>query len=81
MRLTRIVPALLLAAGITAPRSAEAMVFGKDETVHRIQKLERADYYLCHKTTMHFFLAGIYVSDDGYVPEDRRVRQIYTPAV
>jgi hypothetical protein len=48
------------------------MLFGKDETVTCIQKVPVTGSHgealcLAHKTTKYFFVAGVYVRDDGYV--------------
>ena len=49
------------------PASSYALGFGPDENIHRIQKIEGTDHYLCHKTTIYFFGLGVHMSDDGYV--------------
>ena len=41
--------------------------FGTSEKIDEIQDLQGTDFKLCHKYTFHFFLAGIYLTDDGYV--------------
>jgi hypothetical protein len=56
------------------------MMFGNDESIHFIQdvdlKYQDKALYLAHKVSTQFFLAGIYVKDDGYVlgikGEDKR---------
>ena len=52
--------------------SAKKGLFGKKESINKIQDIEvkglnGEDLYLAYKTTGHFFLAGLYFSDDGYV--------------
>ena len=42
-------------------------LFGAREKIEKIQDLEGTEYILSHKYTSHFFFAGIYLSDDGYV--------------
>jgi hypothetical protein len=41
--------------------------FGTSEKINEIQDLKGADYKLCYKYTFHLFIAGVYLSDDGYV--------------
>lgn len=57
--------------------------FGNDEKMHTIQKVEglggSTEYYLCYKTTTHFFVAGIYLSDDGYVLQEGGDTSKYIP--
>ena len=43
------------------------LFFGEEETVVAIQDLQDSKYTLCHKYTSHYYLAGIYLTDDGYV--------------
>lgn len=47
-------------------RAGEIM-YGEDENIHDIERIEGTDYYLCYKTTTHFLIAGLYVENDGYV--------------
>ena len=42
-------------------------LFGSSEKIEKIQDLEGTEYILSHRYTSHFFFAGIYLSDDGYV--------------
>lgn len=65
---------LLFAFGLAlVPASAEAaLMFGKDETIHKIEDIafqnrEGEDLFLGYKTTIQFFVAGLYLTDDGYV--------------
>jgi hypothetical protein len=81
----RLFAATLFAAWLTisflSPNTANAkLMFGKDETIHFIQdvdlKYQDKALYLAHKVSTQFFLAGLYVNDDGYVlgikGEDKR---------
>ena len=62
-----------LAALLAAPLAAEAkLMFGKDETIHKLQDVDITGQngealFLGYKTTTNFFLAGISIKDDGYV--------------
>lgn len=62
-----------LAALLAAPLAAEAkLMFGKDETIHKLQDVDITGQngealFLGYKTTTNFFLAGISIQDDGYV--------------
>jgi hypothetical protein len=42
-------------------------MFGTDERVREIQPTKDPQYKLCYKSSTYFFLAGCYVTDDGYV--------------
>ncbi len=55
------------------------MLFGSDEKIEKIQDLEGTDYKLSHKFTLHFFIAGIYLSDDGYVLQKKTDFSGYYP--
>src|SRR5215208_713315 len=61
------------------PAPGFAAVFGKAEKIEKIQDLEGTDYQLSHKYTLHFFLAGIFVSDDGYVLQKKMATTAYYP--
>lgn len=55
---------------LLAPTLAEAQFTtfsGKQEDIKCLQPVEKTNYKLCHKYSKHFFIAGIYLSDDGYV--------------
>jgi hypothetical protein len=54
-------------------------MFGADEKIGKIQEIPGTDYNLCHKYTLHFFLAGIYLSDDGYVLQKKTDSRAYHP--
>ena len=53
------------------PTSAQAMemggAFGKREGIKCIQPIKDRGYSLCHKYSQYFFIAGVSLSDDGYV--------------
>jgi hypothetical protein len=53
--------------------------FGAKEVVNKIQDLEGTSYKLSHKHTLYFFLAGVYLSDDGYVLQDKTAFNTYYP--
>ena len=47
-------------------------MFGKDESIHKIQDVDITSQndeplYLGYKTTTLFILGGVYITDDGYV--------------
>lgn len=69
------VTSLLLIVGFVliglGPANAD-LQFGKDETVHFLEDVKVKGpageaLFLGYKTTSQFFLAGIYIEDDGYV--------------
>lgn len=53
--------------------------FGASEKINEMQELKGTDYKLCHKYTFHFFLAGIYLTDDGYVLQKKGDSFHYVP--
>ncbi|HEX2256009.1 MAG TPA: hypothetical protein VHG92_04765 [Afifellaceae bacterium] len=69
----RIFAALVGAFLMLAPAAARAdLMFGTQEDIHFIQDVEVTgpegeELFLGFKTTTQFFLAGLYVQDDGYV--------------
>jgi hypothetical protein len=58
---------------------AATIMYGEEEDIHDIKKLEGTKYYLCYKTTTHFFIAGLYVEDDGYVLRKENNYNRYIP--
>jgi uncharacterized protein len=71
---SRIFSVLLVAIlCFSASAAAHAKVmFGKDQTIHFLQDVKvtgqnQEPLYLGYTTTIQFFLAGLYVQDDGYV--------------
>lgn len=54
-------------------------LFGRREEIGEIQGLAGTDYKLGHKYTLYFFIAGIYLSDDGYVLQDKGAFKTYHP--
>lgn len=71
--LIRAFAALVGALLMLAPAAAKAdLMFGTQEDIHFIQDVEVTgpegeELFLGFKTTTQFFLAGLYVQDDGYV--------------
>jgi hypothetical protein len=53
--------------------------FGTSEKINEIQDLKGTDYKLCHKYTFHLFLAGVYLTDDGYVLQKKGDLLHYVP--
>jgi hypothetical protein len=53
--------------------------FGTSEKIDEIQDLRGTDYKLCHKYTFHLFIAGIYLTDDGYVLQKKGDSFHYVP--
>ncbi|RED92467.1 hypothetical protein [Marinoscillum furvescens] len=69
MRATLFLLILLLAA---SEIFAGKFMFGKDETIRTIQKIDLPEsdsgpLFLAYKTTTQYLLLGVYLSDDGYV--------------
>jgi len=62
---------LVLLGCVPAGEAHAAMRFGKNETLYPLRDLEGGKYILCHKVSTHWFIAGLYVTDDGYVLKDR----------
>lgn len=76
MSVSSTVRGALLAAGLLAllgagPARAGRLMFGSDEKLHVLGEPftvpGQGSFRLGHKVTLHFFLAGLYLSDDGYV--------------
>jgi hypothetical protein len=67
-RLCRFLPLVLLSC--VPAGEAQAMKFGRSETLYPLQDVEGSRYVLCHKVSTQWFIAGIYVTDDGYVLKD-----------
>lgn len=69
----RIFAALFGALLLLTPAAAKAdLMFGTQEDIHYIQDVDVTgpdgeELFLGFKTTTQFFLAGLYVQDDGYV--------------
>ena len=69
----RILAAALVAIFCVASAfPAHAAMFGKDETIHFIQDVKITGpkgekLYLGYMTAIQYFLAGLYVKDEGYV--------------
>ncbi|HKO98474.1 MAG TPA: hypothetical protein VJU86_15865 [Pyrinomonadaceae bacterium] len=69
--------AILLCLPLVSVRANEkklgfsSLIFGTKEIITRIQDIEGTDYKLSHKYTLHFFIAGTHLSDDGYVLQKR----------
>ena len=55
------------------------LLFGDKEEIDKIQDIKGTDYQLGHKYTLHFFLAGVYLSDDGYVLQPKNAHDTYYP--
>jgi len=74
---------LLLINNTCIPATTSA-IFGKNETIHKIQDInlkgpDGEQLFLGYKSTSHFFLAGIYLSDDGYVLGVEGKSNLYYP--
>lgn len=72
MRIRLVFSFLVLAIGLVASSGAQAFMFGKDETIHKIEDVgvtgpAGEPLFLGYKTTTQYFIAGLYVQDDGYV--------------
>lgn len=62
----------------TSVDSAQAMLFGRSEKIHKIQPIDD-EYSLSHKLTIYYFVAGVYLKDDGYVAQERGISDTYIP--
>src|SRR5262245_26837938 len=65
-----LVVAFLCCSATTAAHAK--LMFGKDETIHFLQDVKltgpnQETLYLGYMTAIQFFLAGVYVEDEGYV--------------
>ncbi len=63
---------VVLAVGLVASSGAQAFMFGKDETITKIQDVgvtgpAGEPLFLGYKTSTQYFIGGLYVQDDGYV--------------
>ena len=67
--------------GLSASSARADMLFGPDESIHRITEVEidGKAYYLAFKTTIYFFVAGVYLSDDGYVLQENDKADWFIP--
>src|SRR5262245_18040718 len=70
-RIPSMVLVVLLWFSVTTAAHAKVM-FGKDETIHFLQDVKltgpnQEALYLGYMTAIQFFLAGLYVWDEGYV--------------
>ena len=70
--IVRLAAAFVVAAFMLAANAAQAAMFGKDETIHFIQDVDitsqdNKPLFLGHKTTTNWIIAGVSISDDGYV--------------
>ena len=79
--------AVVLSVFLFAPRQAAAWSFGTKESVHYLQdvKLKGPNdepLYLGYMTKTQFFLAGLYVTDEGYVlaPKGQHGRYMQMPS-
>ncbi len=63
----------------TGKRELGVVFFGREEVIDKIQDLEGSDYKLSHKYTLYFFIAGVYLSDDGYVLQKKAAFNAYFP--
>jgi len=71
-----------VAVVLSFPSDTFGMGFGIDENIHEIQEIEDTDgtkLILCHKTTLYFFIAGVWHTDDGYVIQNPSEPDEYVP--
>ena len=73
---------LLLSLVLMLQFAHASMMFGGDDNIHVIQELdligpENKPMQLAHRVTLHFFVAGIYTSDEGYVLIQKGNSEIY----
>lgn len=71
---------VILLSGLPVSQAqAGRVMFGTDESIHLIQPTKNWKYSLCYKTSTFFFLAGCYVTDDGYVLQKAGELDGYAP--
>ena len=61
---------LLLLAFLVVPPTVVARAsfqFGTDDTITKIQELPGTNYELCYHYHIYYFIAGLYLVNDGYV--------------
>ena len=68
----RLAAALVVATLMLGSSTANASMFGKDETVHYLQDINitsqnKEALFLGYKTSTLFVVAGVSITDDGYV--------------
>lgn len=61
------------------PASARKALFGREEQIHCIQERTVENYDLCRKVSLYFFIAGVWVTKDGYVLQEASDRTKYIP--
>jgi len=58
--------------------------FGTDDTIKEIQELPGTNYKLCYLYHIYYFIAGLYLANDGYVltenPDPTKQRFLTDPA-
>jgi hypothetical protein len=47
--------------------AGSTLEFGTDDTIKEIQDLPGTNYELCYHYHIYYFIAGIYLANDGYV--------------
>ena len=78
---------LLLLAFLVVPPTVFARTtlrFGTDDTIKEIQELPGTNYKLCYHYHIYYFIAGLYLANDGYVltenPDPSKQRFLTDPA-
>jgi len=78
---------LLLSAFLVVPPTVFARTtlrFGTDDTIKEIQELPGTNYKLCYHYHIYYFIAGLYLANDGYVltenPDPSKQRFLTDPA-
>jgi hypothetical protein len=77
---------LLLLAFFVIPYPAFAsstLKFGTDDTINKIQDLPGTNYTLCYHYHINYFIAGVYLANDGYVlteKPDNKKQTFFTDA-
>jgi hypothetical protein len=64
---TGIVVGLVILLGAASNANAARGKIGTDVTIRQIQPTNHPQYILCYKISTVYFIAGCYVTDDGYV--------------
>src|SRR5260370_36185671 len=61
---------ILLLAFFVIPHptlASSTLQFGTDDTIDKIQDLTGTNYTLCYHYHINYFIAGVYLANDGYV--------------
>ncbi len=73
---------IIVLLAFTRLAHAGAMMFGTDDNIHPITDVsvtgpEGQPMQLAHRVSLHFFVAGIYTTDEGYVLVEKGKTDLY----